>query len=413
MSSNSETGDTSAQPCGNSTCSTLVVGNAKGIQCDFCKLWFHLSCTELDENSYQFLSETRFTSIVWKCASCPSLEDILTNEIPCQLSQFQKSIANKIEHIETNIAKKINLAYKVREPGPSEQTSIPETNHIPDNLTGVTSTANDEAQNSNPPNDQTPVVNFCDDTNDDTNGNTSPPQICGHYRKGICRHGASGKKVINNAVCKFLHPPKCRKYCKFDRDGCEGGCDMLHPILCKSSLKFRECFDEKCTLTHLLGTQRYSYQVNNYGRSKGSPSNDVTHAAEIGYNHRGKFQDGGFRYETPFRSSYRGHSETKQMHRGNGYAHVQNDFPRLRNSEESMNEMASAIKQMQTCVNFLMQNTTRPEHGIGMMSNQQHLNQYSNEYYSNNDQYNQPTFATNQHVQGAKNYNTQHREFPQ
>ena len=102
--------DSSEEPCGNSNCSDLV-GDSNGIKCDFCKHWFHLTCTKLDEKSYKFLSKTKFDSIIWKCDTCPSLDRILNDQHAHKFAEFEKTITEKIDKIETNISKKINLAY--------------------------------------------------------------------------------------------------------------------------------------------------------------------------------------------------------------------------------------------------------------------------------------------------------------
>ena len=74
--------------------------------------------------------------------------------------------------------------------------------------------------------------------------------ICRYYRIGKCNKGEN---------CEFRHPEKCIKYCRNGRDGCGGGfreCQLLHPVLCRNSLRSRECFDMNCTLAHLKGTIR-------------------------------------------------------------------------------------------------------------------------------------------------------------
>ena len=74
--------------------------------------------------------------------------------------------------------------------------------------------------------------------------------ICKNYRHGSCNQG-------NN--CKFSHPAKCLDYCRYGREGCNGGfdkCKLLHPVLCRESLNFKRCYDPLCTLAHLKGTNR-------------------------------------------------------------------------------------------------------------------------------------------------------------
>ena len=85
---------------------------------------------------------------------------------------------------------------------------------------------------------------------------------CYYYRKGYCRHGNSGKTVVNGRVCNFLHPKKCTKFCKFGYDwlkGCNSrSCNLFHPELCSSSVEYGVCYNQRCTLQHLHETARPS-----------------------------------------------------------------------------------------------------------------------------------------------------------
>ena len=85
-------------------------------------------------------------------------------------------------------------------------------------------------------------------------------QICYHYKYGRCRHGKTGKKIINGRECEFLHPQKCLTFCKFgnnDDQGFKGSCGLFHPKLCRNSVHFRQY----CTFTHLVGTERAPKQT--------------------------------------------------------------------------------------------------------------------------------------------------------
>lgn len=78
----------------------------------------------------------------------------------------------------------------------------------------------------------------------------SKKPICKHYRLGRCNRGDN---------CNFSHPKKCLNYSRFGREGCSGGyanCKLMHPVICKSSLYRKQCFDPQCTLNHLKGTVR-------------------------------------------------------------------------------------------------------------------------------------------------------------
>ena len=84
------------------------------------------------------------------------------------------------------------------------------------------------------------------------------PPICSFYRKGRCRHGISGKKLVYEKECKFSHPKKCAKYCRYGNDryqGCQGSCGFFHPMLCYNSIRYKRCNNRECTFQHLLGTE--------------------------------------------------------------------------------------------------------------------------------------------------------------
>lgn len=383
------------QPCGNPNCSTSV-GDESGIQCDFCNRWFHLSCTELDEVSYKFLSETKFDSIIWKCSSCPSLKNLVNGNISVYMSEFEKLISGKIDSIETNIAKKINLAYKFRDSVLSEQPTSTSNNDEIDRSVIVTDVIdNSQHSKEKEAEDQLPLV-----IDDVPAAPTTITQICGHYKKGVCRHGASGKKLVNNAGCKFLHPPKCKKFCKFGRDGCEGGCGMLHPILCKSSLKFRECFNDSCTLAHLVGTRRHQTQVQN------RPSNRPQ--SNIPYIDHG-VQMSSQRYGEAFLPSKNYFASTHRKNQGSGYTYVRDEFPPLTSAQNNMSAIASSIQQLQSSVDFLMRSTQYSKPDLTM--NRKHLNQYSDDQLNNTVQPTHQPSPVNQHFHNAKNYHLQRQGF--
>ena len=85
--------------------------------------------------------------------------------------------------------------------------------------------------------------------------------ICNKYKKGTCRHGLKGTKIVDGKPCSFDHPKRCFQYCKFGlggKLGCRWGreCRYFHPVLCKSSVNSRKCLVETCTYVHLKGTKR-------------------------------------------------------------------------------------------------------------------------------------------------------------
>ena len=58
----------SVYPCG--FCDKPVTWNCKGIACDDCNVWFHISCANIDPCDYDALSRS---SVAWPCPRCESM----------------------------------------------------------------------------------------------------------------------------------------------------------------------------------------------------------------------------------------------------------------------------------------------------------------------------------------------------
>ena len=92
------------------------------------------------------------------------------------------------------------------------------------------------------------------------------PEICKRYKVGKCPHGIRGNKAIEDVTCPYQHPQRCFKYCKFGstgRKGCNKGtnCNYFHPVLCKFSVKNKECTNTECSFPHLVGTKRPKKEI--------------------------------------------------------------------------------------------------------------------------------------------------------
>ncbi|CAI9730153.1 ---NA--- [Octopus vulgaris] len=77
--------------------------------------------------------------------------------------------------------------------------------------------------------------------------------VCIHYRSNKCKHGLSG------TGCTYSHPKPCKPYINFGTDrkkGCQNGreCELLHPKMCRNSLRKKECFGENCKFMHRIKT---------------------------------------------------------------------------------------------------------------------------------------------------------------
>jgi hypothetical protein len=73
--------------------------------------------------------------------------------------------------------------------------------------------------------------------------------LCRFYNNGKCKYGAD---------CRFPHPkicPKFRQHGECITKGCQGGCEFLHPNVCRTSLKDRTCTYPECKFFHLKGTK--------------------------------------------------------------------------------------------------------------------------------------------------------------
>ena len=87
----------------------------------------------------------------------------------------------------------------------------------------------------------------------------SQERVCRFFSRGSCRRGKE---------CEFAHPEKCGIFVKFglrkfNRKGCEGGCEQFHPKACYASMKTGECFNKDCRFFHLNGTRRKPKQSSN------------------------------------------------------------------------------------------------------------------------------------------------------
>ena len=52
-------------PCG--VCQKAVRNNQRGIQCDYCDIWFHVQCMHMNTRIYEALANS---SCIWECADC-------------------------------------------------------------------------------------------------------------------------------------------------------------------------------------------------------------------------------------------------------------------------------------------------------------------------------------------------------
>jgi hypothetical protein len=227
--------------CGITNCEDKFEDADKAINCRICKKWFHLHCVSLDQEIADFIKNNKGKGIVWKCDNCifeqPSLGTLLA-----KISSLEKLVSNKFEVIDVKLSKIYDMSLVEKESDHAltdTKTVSVQTFDLASQITEDTNDENDDAL----PDFQPEIRNF----------------TCSYYKKGKCRHGSSGKKTIDGKECKYLHPQKCVKYCRYGNSsirGCNGPCKLLHPIICKNSIQYKSCLSPDCTFAHLAGTKR-------------------------------------------------------------------------------------------------------------------------------------------------------------
>ena len=185
-----------------------------------------------------------------------------------------------------------------------------------------------------PPSNEAAPVNVVSTENDELH--KMEKKICSFYRFGNCRHGSSGKNIVNGRICNFFHPKKCSKYCRhgYDRErGCMRSCSLFHPVMCRSSLDFGECYDLHCNLQHLQGTIRgdrsFRRGISNdpSPHTRFTPPNRFTPQVvrQNGYNYSHPVSSSNSRFA---QSAYR-NSMQRQETRHNTYNYSPQSFPPL------------------------------------------------------------------------------------
>ena len=81
-----------------------------------------------------------------------------------------------------------------------------------------------------------------------------PEKTCKFFRSGKCRHGKTGRTVVDGKTCPHKHPKVCMNSKKLGR--CKEGrdCKFMHLSTCREWMKGRQCrFGEKCRFFHPQG----------------------------------------------------------------------------------------------------------------------------------------------------------------
>ena len=406
-------------------------GRSSSVQCARCCLWSHVKCT-INKEVFDMLMKIakkdcgRKKTMVFKgmvsylCAGCQVFmqSNTTTNNVnsnpvfvtpPNPVTNDTQTVHNTAE----TCVQTASTSTQVSTTTKSQQVTLP----VP--------AANESVSGD-------PIVPNNIQRTDQQKPQSQRP-ICYLYKQGKCPHGSSGNRVVNGQQCNYSHPRKCIKFCRFGQDinqGCTGLCDLLHPILCRNSVRYKRCLSENCTFAHLMGTERYSRQLNQnqYPSERqrmkyqgfSQPSNTINHGYPTNKSHE---------FTTSLNLDRRGND---------GFFHGNSNFPPISQISQStrMDQMSKSIRNIQQSIEFLMQNinsnlynstANQPchnnafQHGV---NHQQHSNSsyqqstYNNHYqptpnnaqptYNNqrqsNPNYRDQPFPTTQPRMEAKNY---------
>ena len=287
------------------------------IQCDLCDEWFHAGCAgtkdfidyiSQEEPTGSDQSKGSLAVHLWFCSICVSHKKEFLKNLKCSLKSTL-SPKDKKDDPDTKLKAKNCIEPCISDTDPvSEKKSFKVLDK-----------------------------------------NTS---ICKYYKKGVCRHGSSGKTLWNNRSCNFLHPKKCLRFCKHgDKPGigCTNKeCPFLHPVLCYNSTSYGECYNSNCTYQHLGGTQRFSnFSKNSQTRNSANlwvprkRNGNFNNTQKNGVFHRGTLENtSNLQYDASFQP------------RQPDFHFDRSDFPPIPRDQQakdafSMDELPSVLKNIQ------------------------------------------------------------------
>ena len=327
------------EPANDAFCCTVCTeiindANTSSIQCMKCKSWSHTKCSVVKE-VFDLLAKVKNDKgkrkplvlsglLLYVCEPCGATitETTSTSSTQSTLPQNSTSTTTSTQPIPTNTT----------------------TNRIDHN----------SAQSSS----QNTANNEVDASSHQILDGNSPNLICHHYKQGRCWHGKSGQKIYNGRKCLNLHPEKCIKYCRFGHDkfkgGCSGNCGLLHPTLCRNSLRYKECYLEKCTFAHLAGTERhrryFSPQPNQHHPGLIPNSSFPQNNQDMRFSEAQRYQP-----NVHFSTQSRNIHPTNIRKQREEFLYQQKDFPPLSSTNDvKMNEISLSISQLQKSIDFLM-----------------------------------------------------------
>ena len=86
--------------CG--ACGKKVGESAKALACDFCRLWYHMTCTGLTDYDYDFIKSRKGLGFRWFCEMCISSSDgaVGSDHTPNQIDAAVEGINPRLGNLE-------------------------------------------------------------------------------------------------------------------------------------------------------------------------------------------------------------------------------------------------------------------------------------------------------------------------
>ena len=319
-------------------------GKSSSVQCSLCSCWSHVKCS-MNKEVFDLLTKICkrdngnkkktmvFVGMVpYICAGCQGFlksNSVISND--ANINGSSATVANASTQATGNTSSPTSCGTSTQVEHIVPSTTIIGTSTATDPISDATTRANEHKREDSRP-------------------------ICHLYKQGKCPHGKSGNRMINGQRCNFQHPRKCIKYCRFGSDkyqGCIGTCEFFHPILCRNSVRYRQCYSYNCTFAHLAGTERYERHFSLPNQHSNNKSQSNQH--EFYVQNRYRSQPRNRLYEKNSGHSYNVQPNMLQTEH-KGYRYNSRDFPPLTSLQPNrVDELSLSIKQMQTCIDYLMQ----------------------------------------------------------
>ena len=83
--------------CG--ACGKKVAKSAKALACDFCRLWYHMSCAGLTDSDYDFMKSRKELGFCWFCGKCSSSADSAVESYRTS-NQVDEKLSNIVAAVE-------------------------------------------------------------------------------------------------------------------------------------------------------------------------------------------------------------------------------------------------------------------------------------------------------------------------